>query len=99
MGVMQFNPQIKTIKWMIKMIDENPGKLFDGNSDIYNDFWQAYVDLEGIELPNELDLPYTDEYQFIETKENYSDWYKRKYKEFCERIREIRDILEEYIEG
>ena len=97
--VMQFNPQIKTIKWMIEMIDKNPGKLFDDNSDIYNDFWQAYVDLEGIDLPNEMELPFSQEYFLIEKKynDNYSDWYKQKYGEFCREIKKIREVLKKYI--
>lgn len=101
MSVIVFNPQVKTIKWMIKMINENPGKLFDGSSDIYNEFWQSYADLEGINLPYELDLPYVQEYFLTENnnKEDYSDWYKRKYKEFCTRIKEVKDILINYIEG
>ena len=82
---------------MIEMIDNHPGELFNGSSSIYCEFWQAYVDLEGILLPDELSMPYIDEYGLTDTKEDYSEWYKKKYKEFCEKIRDVRAILGEYI--
>ena len=100
MSVIKFDPQIKTIKWMIEMIDNNSAILFNGDSQIYQDFWQAYVDLEGIELPYEMDIPYKEEYFLSELKdkEDFSDWYRRRYKDFCVKIKEVRGLLVDYME-
>ena len=97
--VIRFDPQIKTIRWMRDMIRDNPGKLFNGGSEIYMDFWQSYVDLENIELPYEMSIPFADEYHLstIEIKEDYTDWYRRNYNLFCEKIKEVDGILAEYL--
>lgn len=97
MSIIRFNDQTKTIKWMRNMIVNYPGELFDGSSQNYKKFWQMYVDLKDINLPSEMDFPYKEEYFLEDIKESYSDWYKRKYKEFCEKITIVKDILDAYL--
>ena len=97
MNVIRFDSQIQTIKWMRSIIINHPGELFESSSPNYKKFWQAYVDLQNIDLPNEMDFPYKEEYFITDTKESYNDWYRRKYKEFCDKISVVKDLLDDYL--
>lgn len=100
MSIVTFNADIKEIKWMIKMIQDNPGHLFNSSSSEYNNFWKTYVNyIERIGLPPEMSIPYSEEYYITDTTKNYSDWYKTTYEEFIIKINDVERILIDYISG
>lgn len=110
MKVIQFDKQNKTKIWLINVkndMKKNYKQMFNSNNKMYNHLWEQYVEIENrlitegfqpIGIPDEMDFPLFEEYFISQLTENYTQWYKKSFNDFCEQMLETINKIEKYIE-
>ena len=103
------NDKIETIRWLKsirKTMHDTPGSLFNASSNLYVPFWTDYCNiserleeagLPPIDLPGEMDYPHYFDHQIERLTDNYTEWYKKNFKEFCQKMKETEKVLDKYI--
>ena len=76
---------------MISKITKMPGKIIKLPD-------EAEANKPPIDIPNEMDFPMPEEYFLNHITENYTQWYKRKNREFCDMMKKTIEAIEDYLE-
>lgn len=88
-----------------KELQQGYKKMFYPNDENFNILWELYVDTYfkakeiGLLIPEETEYPIFVDYYLDDTYDSYSEYHKKKYREFCEKmnntINKINIFLEE----
>lgn len=109
MKVVQFNSQSKTKQWLMNILNDmkqNYKQMFNSHNKRYASLWEQYVEInytlttqgyKPIDIPDEMDFPLFEEYYISHLTENYTQWYKRTFNEFCNQMEVTIKTMEEYM--
>ena len=79
-------------------------KMFFPNGDSFNQLWQMYVDNYckirdlNINIPDEIEFPVCFDYYLDNNNyNNYAQFHREKYIEFCSKMRQVINLIDDYI--
>lgn len=87
-------------------IKANYRQMYNSRNPRYASLWEQYVSinpllieqgLPPIDIPDEMDFPFREDYFIKHLTENYTQWYKRENKQFCEMMVKTIAVIEEYL--
>ncbi len=103
MSVIMFD-SLSWLRVFRNKLKKNYKKMFDMDNPEFNNLWQMYVDNYfkakeiGLDIPMEDDYPLNINYYISDTDyNNYTDYHKDKFVEFCKLMEEAIEIIDAYL--